>query len=129
MFPIVNHPNNQNPQPNYLRWLVAIFMVGSMFGAFGAGVFDGIRQTTDSATPKQNPSVFHSGNQALGRAEYERLQIGITQAEVESILGRGIEVEKSVSNATYTWTNADSSSITAIFQNGRLVQKFQHNLL
>lgn len=63
-----------------------------------------------------------------GRADYERLRLGMTQVEVESILGRGIEIERSHFLTTFIWKNLDGSSIRAIFENGKLRSKNQENL-
>ena len=52
----------------------------------------------------------------------------MTPVEVESILGRGIEIERSLSAVKFIWTNADDSSITAVFKDGRLESKYQSQL-
>ena len=62
------------------------------------------------------------------RADYERLKIGVTQVEVESILGRGIEIKRSHFVNTLIWQNSDKSSIKAIFDSGKLQSKHQENL-
>lgn len=62
------------------------------------------------------------------RADYERLKIGTTQVEVESILGRGIETKQSQNTNTLIWQNPDGSSIEAVFEYNRLISKSQENL-
>ena len=62
------------------------------------------------------------------RADYERLEIGDDIVKVESILGRGIEMERSHSQTTMIWQNPDCSKITAIFQDDKLQSKSQTNL-
>lgn len=62
------------------------------------------------------------------RVDYERLKIGMTQLEVESILGRGIETERSLYSITLIWKNADESSIKVIFEHDKLKSKYQENL-
>lgn len=62
------------------------------------------------------------------RADYERLEIGDDVVKVESILGRGIEIERSQSQTTMVWQNPDYSKITAIFKEGKLQSKSQINL-
>ncbi|MEO1673601.1 MAG: hypothetical protein AAFR77_22955 [Cyanobacteria bacterium J06631_2] len=48
--------------------------------------------------------------------------------EVESILGRGIETERSQTTATFIWKNLDNSTIVGIFEDGKLQRKHQTNL-
>jgi hypothetical protein len=109
-----------------VRLLIAIFAIGT---TFGTGLAHGFKQATDSPAPSHSRSVPQGKSQNLGRAEYERLQLGMTQTQVESILDRGVEVERSIDTATYTWTNFDGSSITTIFKSDKLVKKTQRHLL
>ncbi len=125
MFPILNAVNNQNPQSRYMRLLIEIFLIGT---TFGAGLGYGFQQATDSPTPSYSCSVSPGKNQKLGRAEYERLKPGMPQTQVESILGSGVEVERSIETATYIWRNDNGSCITAVFKNDKLVKKTQHHL-
>jgi len=62
------------------------------------------------------------------RAEYERLEPGMSLVKAESILGRGIEIQRSQDSATFEWKNSDCSSITIVFDSGKLVNKEQLNL-
>ena len=48
--------------------------------------------------------------------------------QVESILGRGIETERSPNTSNFEWKNADCSVITIVFENGELINKKQLNL-
>ncbi|MEM9273175.1 MAG: hypothetical protein AAGA80_09470 [Cyanobacteria bacterium P01_F01_bin.143] len=48
--------------------------------------------------------------------------------QVESILGAGIEIQRSHDSATFEWKNSDCSSITVIFDSGKVTQKTQTNL-
>ena len=68
--------------------------------------------------------------QRVNRAEYHRLKIGMSLIEVQSILGRGIEVSSSSESATFKWQNKDldESFIQALFKNSLLVSKEQSNL-
>lgn len=75
---------------------------------------------------KANPPI-HS-QQYNSRADYERLTLEMSQVEVESILGRGIEIERSHDLSTLIWKNPDESSIKAIFKDGKLIRKVQENL-
>ena len=87
-----------------------------------AVVFLGQQPNSQTCSVKTPPSF------PISRADYERLQPGMSRIEVESILGRGIEIERSLTTTTFKWENLDCSSITAIFENGNLVSKHQSNL-
>ncbi len=77
---------------------------------------------------KTNEPTQSQLQQYNSRADYERLQIGMSQVKVESILGRGIEIERSHSSSTLIWKNPDNSSIKAIFENAKLIRKYQEDL-
>ena len=51
---------------------------------------------------------FVSQPNQLTRAEYERLQIGMQLVQVEAILGRGIETQRSITHRIFVWKNKDS---------------------
>ena len=92
-------------------------------------LFIGLPQPNSSTCDiKANKPAQSQTQQYNGRAEYERLQIAMGQVQVESILGRGIEIERSPDSTTFTWKNPDCSSITAIFKDGKLQHKYQENL-
>ncbi len=89
-------------------------------------VFFGIQKPINPACETQiNQSQQQQYNT---RADYERLEIGDYIVKVESILGRGIEIERSQSQTTMVWQNPDCSKITAIFQDEKLQSKTQSNL-
>ena len=75
---------------------------------------------------KANQTI--QSQQYNSRADYERLKIEMNQVEVELILGRGIEIERSHDSSTLIWQNSDESSIKAIFENGKLIRKYQEGL-
>lgn len=64
----------------------------------------------------------------LTRAEYERLKPGMSVVQVESILGAGTETEQYMERKTFIWKNPNGSTITVIFEDGKLVQKQQAEL-
>ena len=79
----------------------------------------GVQQPNSSVCEvKTNALSQNQLQQHNSRADYERLQIGMSQVEVETILGRGIEIERSPDAITLVWKNPDSSSIKAVFNNG-----------
>lgn len=65
--------------------------------------------------------------------EYRQLEVGMTEKQVRWRL-EAPGTERSQSNiggivtVSYQWTNADGSSVIAIFQDGLLVSKAQHGL-
>lgn len=74
------------------------------------------------STPSQLPPQHNS------RVDYERLKLEMTLVEVESILGRGVEIEREQDTATFVWKNCDGSLITVVFQDEKLKRKHQLNL-
>ncbi|MEO0457340.1 MAG: hypothetical protein AAF152_12285 [Cyanobacteria bacterium P01_A01_bin.114] len=66
-------------------------------------------------------------------SEYEQIASGMTQAEVESILGKGEEIsrvgiEGTPKTVMYQWTNADGGNMNVTLQGGEVVQKAQFGL-
>ncbi|MBG1262222.1 hypothetical protein F8S20_25620 [Nostoc sp. BAE] len=66
--------------------------------------------------------------QKLTRVDYEQLKPGMSVTDVQAILDRGIEINRSETTATFFWQNSDSSHITVIFKNGKLMSKAQSKL-
>jgi hypothetical protein len=86
--------------------------------AIGTGLGSGIQKTIYGSKP----------NDFIGLAEYYRLKSGMTLTDVQSILGRGTEIESTNANETYFWDQPDNSKITVVFEKGKLMQKRQSNL-
>ena len=100
----------------YSRLLIAITI------AFGCGVGYGL---SNSLIGETSPiSIKRSFN----LAEYERLRVGMALFEVESILGRGVEIEKSIKSKTFIWENLDKSQIIVVFEDNKLMKKQQRAL-
>ncbi|MEL7140618.1 MAG: hypothetical protein AAFY33_05945 [Cyanobacteria bacterium J06643_4] len=94
--------------------LLATFAIGV---SLGAGINQGF-----------NRAATISGLTDVTRAEYERIELQMPRAEVEAILGRGIEVEQSALSTTFEWKNPDGSSMTATFRKGNVIRKSQSDL-
>lgn len=62
------------------------------------------------------------------RAEYERLKTGMSIVQVESILNRGTEVERSTEKATFVWENPNGYRIMVTFEDDKLTKKQQMGL-
>ena len=80
---------------------------------------------------KQAPSSASTGQ--ITYADYSAIEIGSSLADVEAILGKGTELSraesKSVPSAvTYSWVNADGSSVIALFSGGFVEVKSQVGL-
>ncbi|WP_427159204.1 hypothetical protein ACQFX9_24605 [Aliinostoc sp. HNIBRCY26] len=118
---------NSNHSNNYFRLLtdryVQLFLVGV---AIGSGVGYGFRQNI--ADPKRQEPIIQNEIRRFSRAEYERLQLGMRIAEVEAILGRGTEIQRSTTIAIFIWENWDTSKITVTFETGKLKRKEQLGL-
>lgn len=87
-------------------------------------------------------------NPKITKAQYDRLQTGMTLSQVQDLMGKpgensaeisldipNVSVSPEASNlptaikpAVYQWKNPDGSSMTAIFVNDKLVAKSQVNL-
>jgi hypothetical protein len=74
--------------------------------------------------PKSSTTLAES----FTRAEYQRIQIGMSLIEVETILGRGIGIQQTTNRETFIWKNSNGSTITAIFEKGKLINKQQSEL-
>ena len=105
--------------PNPTFRLLAVIAIGLGIG-FGYGLINAIFES--------NPTSAIVQTRQFTRAEYERLKPGMSVVQVESILDAGIETEQSVKTATFVWKNPDESSITVIFEDGKLINKRQTGL-
>ena len=76
----------------------------------------------------QLPLSPNSSSTQVGRVDYERIQPGMTQTQVEATLPPGIEVSRSKESTQLVWENPDGSKIEAEFQNGILTSKAQSGL-
>ncbi|MDZ8069040.1 MAG: hypothetical protein RMY64_26080 [Nostoc sp. DedQUE08] len=123
---ILNGGNDQKPQPHLARLLAIFFSIGI---TIGSGLGYGFKQATDSMPSKSTSTATQQKSQNFGLAEYIRLEPGMSLTQVESILDRGVEVERSETTAKYIWRNASGSNITVVFKNGKLVRKTQENLM
>jgi outer membrane protein assembly factor BamE (lipoprotein component of BamABCDE complex) len=64
------------------------------------------------------------GSRVATRAEYSKLQEGMTQAEVNNIIGSGGVLQTgSDTYEQYNWTNRDGSKIILVFRSGRVSRK------
>ncbi|MHC5746587.1 MAG: hypothetical protein ACYTXT_32795 [Nostoc sp.] len=115
-----NLPNSLNPS---VRLVTIIFSIGVVLGS---GLGYGFYQTTENANLQDRSKTTE--NPHFNRVEYERLQLGMSLTDVEAILYRGIEVNRSTTMATFVWENSDGSKISAIFENGKLKSKEQTGL-
>ena len=121
-----NGQKPQKPQPN-AALLAKVFCIGI---TLGSGLGYGFKQATDLMPPCKSTSTLLtlSEKQNLGLVEYIKLEPGMTLAQVESILDRGVEIQRSETTMTYIWTNANGSNITVLFKNKKLENKNQFNL-
>ena len=118
--------NHQNPEPNLVWLLIKIFCIGTVLGT-GAGY--AFKEVTELMPSKSISCVTPTENQKLfGLAEYLRLEPGMSLEQVESILDRGTEVERSKTTMTYLWKNVCGSSITVVFKSNKLLKKTQVDL-
>ena len=126
--------SNNNLQPS---WLVDIIKDSlsklSPTNMFLGSVFLivlGLTPAQKLFDKEQTDTAPHSKiyTQHNGRADYARLKLGMDLVEVESILGRGNEIEQSETTSTFIWENVDNSSITVVFGDEKLKSKSQVEL-
>jgi hypothetical protein len=96
--------------------LLAVCFSGGM--AFGYGMREAFTELP----------IHSSNGEPVTLVEYERLKIGMTIAETQSLLGRGTEVNQSQTKATIVWSNPNGSTITATFEKNKLINKEQSKL-
>ena len=102
-------------------------LVGSLIKkpilSFGIGIGIGL------ATVLMQLFSGHSNSSNLvSRVDYERIQPGMTQTQVEATLPLGIEVSRSEESTQLVWENPDGSKVEAEFQNRILTSKAQSGL-
>ena len=84
--------------------------------------------TNISIEQLEEPKPSTTLAESFTRAEYQRLQIGMSLTEVETILGRGIEIQQTKNRETFIWKNSNGSTITATFEEGKLIDKKQSEI-
>jgi len=84
--------------------------------------------TNISIEKLEEPKPSTTLTESFTRAEYQRLKIGMSLIEVETILGRGIGIRQTKNRETFIWKNSNGSTITAIFEEGKLIDKKQSEL-
>lgn len=114
-------PGRRPPNPFDLNKVLATLASASV--AVGVGLGSGFFQSIDDLETQVSPNL-----DIFTRADYERIEPGMTQVEVESILDPGVEISRSEELTRLIWSNPDGSKITADFENGTLVWKEQLNL-
>lgn len=111
--------NNTGSSKFLLNPIVRNCIVGafSLGIAFGAGIGNGFHRAT-----------LDTNTEYVTLAEYIRLELQMPLAEVEAILGRGTEVDQTQSVTTFIWINPNGSSIKAVFEENRMIEKAQKGL-
>ena len=125
----VNEVNSMttNPTPSNNKPIHSLMKIALSVGVvIGSGIAYGFTQT--AFYPEQHQQSSQSKVHLFDRTEYELLKIDMPLVEVRSILGKGIEISRSVTTATYVWENADGSKITVIFEGDKLKNKEQSGL-
>lgn len=79
------------------------------------------------------PQPAFSPPPVVTQAQYDQILNGMTYEQVRSIIGTsGEELSSSdiagISTVMYSWTNSNGSSMSAMFQNDRLINKAQFGL-
>ena len=82
------------------------------------------------ASVKEGSSLKNTIKVKSTRADFDRISEGMTYEQVVSIVGTSGELISSnelagIKSVMYSWKNASGSNISAVFQNGKLIQKVQ----
>lgn len=92
-------------------------------------------QTSSPSSQSSAPAV--PAVKTVSKADFEKVQTGMTLPEVEKILGgKGEEATsstvelagQSIKTVSYNWKNPDFSVATVTFQNDKVTAKMQINL-
>jgi hypothetical protein len=105
-----------------LVWIVRGFLGGEFFEA----------QTRRDRAEALGQLIKSSGGSGITLDRYDQVQSGMSIAKVETIVGEGIETNRSEAGGSltvsYKWQNADGSTMNAMFQGNKLVTKAQTSL-
>ena len=106
-----------------LRLMSSVFSIGVALGA-------GISYGTLKGNSQQVANVKCTSAEPINvsRVDYERLELNMSQSEVESILDPGVETSRSENAVHMMWENCDSSRIVVKIENGVLKHKEQLGL-
>ena len=131
--------NKKQNNPVVLIWLAAIalgigWIVSQRFveDPAGASMRESAAEIEASlAELKQAPSSASTGQ--ITYADYSAIEIGSSLEAVEARLGKGTELSRAESEGvpsaiTYSWVNADGSSVIALFSGGFVEIKSQVGL-
>jgi hypothetical protein len=119
-------PQGKRPKETVLTMIAVLgFSLGS--GAvYGLNRLDRAVENIPPIPPKMESSLITSPSFTL--SDYNRIQIGMSLAQVELILRPGIEESRSNSTTIFVWENNDKSYIRLFFENGKLINKKQNGL-
>ncbi|WP_088242860.1 hypothetical protein [Calothrix rhizosoleniae] len=121
---MTQHSSSSNEKRTPFKSLFnVVFGLGVLFGH---GLQIGINKGISVIEQKETRSKVEL--QHVNRVDYEQLKLGMSLTDVQAILGRGIEINRTETTATFLWQNFDDSHITIKFKNGKLVSKAQSNL-
>ena len=102
-----------------------------IFRGFLGGKFSEA-QARRERTEALSQLIKSSGGSSITLVRYKQVQAGMSIAKVETIVGEGLEMNRSEAGGSltinYLWQNANDSSMSATFQGNKLVTKAQANL-
>lgn len=120
---ILTEPPSKEPSPDSLILKTIQKHLSKLGVSLGAAIALGLLSVLSQSL--LSPS---SNFTQVGRVDYEKIQPGMTQTQVEATLAPGIEVSRSKESNRLVWENSDGSKIEAEFQNGILTNKVQSGL-
>ncbi len=123
--------NNKRSIFNYFSSLLSILLkksTSNLLVMITIGLGIGIGNVLINTNIENNSTPPTVQINPFTRAEYERLKLGMSIVQVESILDRGTEIKQSTKTVTFVWKNPNGSKIIVIFENNKLIEKRQEGL-
>lgn len=97
-----------------LKIVIGVFSLGTVFGT---GLGHGYHQVIENAWTS-----------SAVEGKYNLLYLGMSPTDARAVLGPGTEISQSVSRGAIKWPVSEDHTITAVFENGKLIEKTQQGL-
>ncbi len=117
--------------PTQVSPVAAVFVILTVL--VGVGWMSGMFSMTDSSGRSVLPQSIGAAAPVVTKTEFDQIREGMTYEQVAAIIGASGELLSSndlagFKTVMYSWANSNGSSMNAIFQNEKLIQKAQFGL-
>ena len=104
-----------DPKPvSVPKIVICVFSLGVVFGT---GLGHGYHRVINNAWTS-----------SAVNGKYNLLYLGMSPTDARAVLGPGVEISQSVSRVALRWPVSGEHAITAVFENGELIEKTQQDL-